>query len=113
MPDSLPPAVRQNPATTDKAGRSTDDGKGRIFPCEKCGADLEFHIGQQDLKCPYCGFEKSLEISPGAVIAEQDFQALLAKVREWREQSAGNATSGQSEVRCVGCGANVVFVGSL
>ncbi len=113
MPDSLPQAVHQNPATTDKAGRSTDDGKGRIFPCEKCGADLEFHIGQQDLKCPFCGFEKSLEISPDAVIAEQDFHAMLAKVSEWREQSAGDATSGQSEVRCVGCGANVVFVGSL
>lgn len=95
-----------------KPGESIDDGKGRVFPCEQCGADLEFHIGQQDLKCPYCGYEKLIELAPDIEIAEQDFHAILEKVREWRQQSDGNTNDGQSEVRC-GCGANVVFVGSL
>ena len=94
-------------------GESVDDGKGRIFPCEQCGADLEFSIGQQDLKCPYCGHEKLIELAADADIAEQDFHAILVKVREWREKSSGQDQSGQSEVRCVGCGGNVVFVGSL
>ena len=100
-------------ADADKPGESIDGGKGRIFPCEQCGADLEFHIGQQDMKCPYCGFEKQIEISEEAVICEQDFRAMLYKVREWHEQSVGEEQSGQSEVRCVGCGSNVVFVGPL
>ena len=30
----------------------------RHFPCEGCGANLEFGIGVQALKCPHCGFEK-------------------------------------------------------
>ena len=98
---------------SDKPGRSVDDGKGRIFPCEKCGADLEFHIGQQDLKCPFCGYEKLIELAPDTEIAEQDFQAILEKVREWRQQTGDNSTDGQNEIRCGGCGANVVFVGSL
>src|SRR5436309_9143359 len=102
MPDSSP---QSDP------GESVDSGKGRIFPCERCGADLEFHIGQQDLKCPYCGFEKTIEVSVDAVISEQDFRAMLDKVREWHEQAGGAQEAGQSEVRCVGCGANVVFVG--
>ena len=97
----------------DKPGESVDDGKGRVFPCEKCGADLEFHIGQQDLKCPFCGHEKVIELTVDVEIAEQDFRAILEKVREWREQSGESSNDGQSEVRCSGCGANVVFVGSL
>lgn len=95
-----------------KPGETVDDGKGRVFPCEQCGADLEFHIGQQDLKCPYCGHEKQLELSSDTEIAEQDFHAILEKVREWR-LAGENTNAGQSEVRCGGCGANVVFVGSL
>ena len=98
---------------SDKPGESVDDGKGRVFPCEKCGADLEFHIGQQDLKCPFCGHEKLIELTVDVEIAEQDFRAILEKVREWREQSGESSNDGQSEVRCSGCGANVVFVGSL
>ncbi|MBC7817549.1 MAG: hypothetical protein IAG10_11710 [Planctomycetaceae bacterium] len=96
-----------------KPGESVDDGKGRIFPCEQCGADLEFSIGQQDLKCPYCGFAKLIELAADADIGEQDFHAILEKVREWREKSGGQDQTGQSEVRCGGCGGNVVFVGSL
>lgn len=98
---------------SDKPGESVDDGKGRVFPCEQCGADLEFHIGQQHLKCPFCGHEKLIELAPDTEITEQDFHAILEKVREWRQQSGDNTNDGQSEVRCGGCGANVVFVGSL
>ncbi len=96
-----------------KPGESVDGGKGRIFPCDNCGADLEFSIGQKGLKCPYCGHEKLIELAADAEIGEQDFHAILVKVREWREKSNGQNQSGQSEVRCVGCGGNVAFVGSL
>ncbi len=98
---------------SDRPGNTVDDGKGRVFPCEQCGADLEFHIGQQDLKCPYCGHEKVIELNEDADIGEQDFHAMLEKAREWREQSAEETPSDQHEIRCGGCGGTVVFGGSL
>jgi len=52
-------------------GQTFDSGEGRIFPCESCGADLEFHIGEQSLKCPYCGHVKQIEHDPETVLAEQ------------------------------------------
>ncbi len=33
------------------------------YPCENCGASLEFSPGQQSLACPYCGHEQ--HIGPG------------------------------------------------
>ena len=106
------------PGTTEYAGQTTDEGKGRIFPCEGCGADLKFNIGQQHLKCPYCGFEKELDLAADAQIVEQDYHTMLEKLREIRleQQTEGKQTAGEettNEVRCESCGANVVFVGTL
>jgi DNA-directed RNA polymerase subunit RPC12/RpoP len=113
---SPPPAPPGEPDRSDLAGQGVDAGKGRIFPCEGCGADLKFNIGQQHLKCPFCGFEKELQLSEDAQIEEQDFHAMLARVRELREQDTeeSNLQAGEetaNEVRCESCGANVVFWG--
>lgn len=104
-------------ASTEEAGQSIDEGKGRIFPCEGCGADLKFNIGQQELKCPYCGFEKQIEFGEDEAVVEQDFHAMLERLRELREQKddtdeaskEGNA----QEIRCNSCGGTTVFVGPL
>lgn len=37
------------------------------YPCDNCGASLQFSPGQQKLKCPYCGHMQ--EISPGVTRA--------------------------------------------
>lgn len=37
------------------------------YPCDNCGASLQFSPGQQALVCPYCGHEQ--QISPGAARA--------------------------------------------
>ena len=37
------------------------------IPCEQCGANLTFAIGQQRLKCPYCGHEKELALPDDAL----------------------------------------------
>lgn len=101
------------------AGRTEDEGKGRVFPCEECGADLTFHIGVQSLKCPYCGHVQPLQFEAGAAVAEQDFHAMLERIREMREQkkseTTGDATgaSDVKEVRCGSCGAQVAFTGTL
>ena len=39
-----------------------DENRLRVFPCESCGADLEFQIGAQSLQCSHCGFVKKLDI---------------------------------------------------
>ena len=33
------------------------------YPCENCGASLQFSPGEQRLVCPYCGHEQ--QIGPG------------------------------------------------
>jgi hypothetical protein len=109
---STPPRISPIAGTTNTAGQAVDDGKGRIFPCEQCGADLEFHIGQQSLKCPFCGFVKQLEISEDRPVAEQDFCAMLARLAELRASGRSDAAE-TSEVRCESCGATVVFTGTL
>lgn len=100
-------------AADNKPGASVDDGRGRIFPCEGCGADLEFHIGQQDLKCPYCGFEKPLEFAADATVEEQDFEGMLEKLKHWHDVGSPHQEIGQSEVKCSACAGTVVFQGTL
>ena len=117
MSEAPPPVPSSGAAgSTQSAGQSIDEGKGRIFPCEGCGADLEFNIGQQRLKCPFCGFEKDLDIPAEAEIVEQDFAAMLERLKELRQSQQEPTTSGDSdakEVRCESCGGNVQFLGSL
>jgi len=106
-------------AGTQRAGTSIDEGKGRVFPCEGCGADLLFHIGAQSLACPHCGFVKEIDISEGAAVAEQDFEATLERARELRERRradadpAGGSGAVAQEITCDSCGATVQFIGTL
>ena len=95
-----------------KPGDVVDDGKGRVFPCEGCGADLEFSIGQQNLECPYCGFEKQLEFDDDAAVEEQNFEAMLFRMRQHHDKGRADET-GQSEITCDSCAGTVVFQGSL
>ena len=104
-----PPGVR---GSTRGVGEAIDDGKGRIFPCEGCGADLRFTVDTQHLKCPFCGFEKDLEFQPEAVIAEQDLEVMLARLQELRRKGVPDEQQ-TSEVRCSSCGGQVVFAGTL
>ncbi len=94
-------------------GESIDEGRGRVFPCEGCGADLTFSIGQQQLKCPFCGFEKQLLVDVEAAIEEQDYQSMLERLKQWHDDGSGHQEQGQSEVRCDSCGGNVLFQGAL
>jgi predicted RNA-binding Zn-ribbon protein involved in translation (DUF1610 family) len=98
---------------SDIAGSTMDEGKGRVFPCEGCGADLTFHIGEQQLKCPFCGYVKEIEIREDAEIREQDFHAMLERLARLKEAGVELEIAGASEVRCGSCGGNVVFTGTL
>jgi len=115
--------IHRRDVRTGEVGRTFDSGEGRVFPCESCGADLEFHIGEQSLKCPFCGHVKQIERYADQELTEQDFHAMLEKIRQWREDArkrtvdqdpelaAGEST--HRELRCESCGGNVEFYGTL
>lgn len=108
----LPPVPAAHSGSTQSIGEAVDEGRGRIFPCEGCGSDLQFEIGQQRLKCPYCGFVKDLEFNPDTTVAEQDVRAMLGRLAELRQQGVRDEQQ-TSEVRCESCGGQVVFTGAL
>lgn len=113
--DFLPeetPAGESAPAQPLPQGEAVDDGRGRIFPCPECGADLVFHIGDQELRCPYCGGVKTIELGDQTAIQEQDFAATLERLRLQKEQQADSPVE-HSEVRCESCGGEVIFEGTL
>jgi len=115
--------ISTGPASTDRIstgqasafaepGQRVSEGKGRIFPCPSCGADLEFHIGQQNLTCPYCGYGQSLTLEGDEGVTEQDFSAMLDRLVELRREGKQEHLETQ-EVQCDSCGATVEFTGSL
>jgi DNA-directed RNA polymerase subunit RPC12/RpoP len=116
MPDEPTPVVFDDDAvgSTQSIGRASDDGKGRIFPCDRCGADLVFSIGQQSLQCPYCGAVKQIEIPADQEIVEQDLEAMLQHLQELKEEGdEDQSATGEHVVRCDACGADVIFQGTL
>lgn len=105
------PAAAGSGSTQADAGTTKDPALGRNFPCDGCGAKLEFHIGQQSLKCPFCGNSKALEIPEGAAVKEQDLGGALRKQAEQRISGAGAVTT--AEIKCAGCGGTTQFTGTL
>src|SRR5688500_15288384 len=82
----------------------------RRFPCEGCGADLEFHIGEQALSCPHCGFVKALDVTETSPVAEQD---LVATLRRRPTSVSPGQSPGRREFQCRSCAATIVFEGAL
>lgn len=115
--------IHRKDVRTGEVGRTFDSGEGRVFPCESCGADLEFNIGDQSLKCPYCGYVKEILQKGDTVLTEQDFHAMLEHIRQWRENAlekskdedpdVAAAEETHKELRCESCGGNVEFYGTL
>ncbi|NNJ28116.1 hypothetical protein LzC2_42270 [Planctomycetes bacterium LzC2] len=89
----------------------TDRGKGRTFPCPKCGAGLEFHIGSQTLKCPFCGAGEAVVHAPDAAVEERDYRAMLVRLRDHHD-SGSHQYDAMREVRCRSCGGTVLFAGT-
>lgn len=120
----VPLDLRMKDASTGSVGQTFDSGQGRIFPCDSCGADLEFHIGDQVLACQFCGHVKQIEFDADAEVCEQDYESMLERLRTWRQtaaqkkldsgdaEHAGDSTT-RNELRCDSCGGNVEFVGTL
>lgn len=85
----------------------------RRFPCEGCGADLEFHIGAQKLVCPHCAFTKELQAAAGAQVSERGLEEALAKIAAQRTRTAAPAALHRREFTCKTCAATIVFEGAV
>ncbi len=75
----------------------------RKFPCEQCGARLDFDPANRQLRCPYCHHVQAIE--KGAAGNELDLKSYLRKGPKVQTLIAGRG----SEVRCPGCGAIVLL----
>jgi predicted RNA-binding Zn-ribbon protein involved in translation (DUF1610 family) len=85
----------------------------RRFPCEGCGADLEFHIGAQRLVCPHCGFSKELQAIEGVQVSERGLEEALARIAAQRTSAAAPVAPGRREFTCKACAATIVFEGAM
>lgn len=96
-------------------GQQVDAGKGRIFPCDECGADLVFAIGTLSMKCPFCGTEKTIEVAETGPMPERDYNAMIETLRNQKLQGVTDIDHAESEhaVRCNSCGGEVIFQGTL
>ena len=84
-------------------------GTHQEFPCQQCGAKLEFAPGSTNLQCPYCGTTQAIAApaDPGmaaapAVVAERSFEEAL---RNLRQQPVSALAENGKEIECNGCGA--------
>lgn len=107
------PHADPGPGTTRGSGASTDPSRARVFPCERCGADVTFDVASQRLRCPFCGHVKELSEAARTKVEEQDFEKRLASLADQRGKTRPIRAEDVHEVRCGSCGANVVFQGTL
>ncbi len=85
----------------------------RTYPCRQCGGELEFAIGVQKLKCPFCGNEQEIIENEGDEVVEQDFRDALAALQDGALERTGHQVEGEKEVVCQNCGGHTTFTGSL
>ena len=114
-PNGAATEVRR-PGRTEGAGErpDLDASAPRSFPCPRCGADFEYHIGHLELRCPHCRHTEPIDLEGESPIAEQDYGATAERLEKQHEAAAGDsATEELMEVDCASCGAKVAFVGNL
>lgn len=90
--------------------------RGTSVPCPGCGASLAFDVARQRLACAHCGHAEDLAAGPPPT--KRDLQRALsqqqkAKKAKTRKASSSSSPAAQTELPCRGCGAVVVFAGTL
>ena len=106
MPDAPPPLPTPNAPPIEKEPSLTKaPPKGKLFPCEQCGAKVEFDPRTRSLKCPYCGHETKVDYGDGEV-EERNFNEYAGKLVKG---NAGRIAGRSTQTRCSGCGAMVLL----
>lgn len=90
-----------------KAGASSPSGQGvttkaRKFPCEACGAGVEWNPGAAKLKCPFCGAERTIATRAEEIRERPIEEALAAR------HDLGWGTE-RKTFSCKRCGARTTF----
>jgi DNA-directed RNA polymerase subunit RPC12/RpoP len=75
---------------------------GRKFPCEKCGAKLDFDPASRALQCPYCGHTQAIEPSKTQV-QKHDLESVL------KDGDHTVLEGRSSQITCAACGAIVLL----
>lgn len=88
-------------------GVQARDGTHHEFPCQSCGAKLQFTPGAQALQCPYCGASQEIAGADGAVEERSLHDALQALA----QRPVSELAAGGHEIECSGCGAVTVITG--
>jgi predicted RNA-binding Zn-ribbon protein involved in translation (DUF1610 family) len=81
------------------------------YPCDSCGASLEFDPATQKLKCPACGNVQDVVTDAQRRTAEQDFATAVAALKA--SAGTGPVLDGEKEVVCQSCGGHTTFTGTL
>lgn len=112
MPDEIPTSLHKaDSAVGHEPQHGSVERATRNFPCDRCGANLTFNIGDQSLKCDHCGHLKELQ-PPDSAVSENDFHEMVQRVVQLRKEDEGDE-AGLSEVTCASCGGTIRFVGTL
>ncbi|MCH7229450.1 hypothetical protein L0U85_01025 [Glycomyces sp. L485] len=77
----------------------TEQSAGQTYPCNTCGAQLEFKPGSSALTCPYCGTHQQIELKRRRVV-DRDWASLASKPRRPRSEVPANLFV------CTQCGAH-------
>lgn len=75
--------------------------------CPHCGGSVEFNVGTQNLKCPYCDAEFDI----AAIQQAEDFAANTVEQINWNSQGSqwgAGETDGMSVYACKSCGGEIV-----
>ena len=75
--------------------------------CPHCGGAVEFNVGAQKLKCPYCDAEFDI----AAMQQAEDFAANTVEQINWNSQGSqwgAGETDGMSVYACKSCGGEIV-----
>lgn len=108
MPDKPPPIpTATEPPVVNPPVLSKAPPAGKLFPCAKCGAKVEFDPRSKSLKCPFCGHETPIvPTGDEASIVEHDFDDYANKLEK---NTTGEIAGRSCQVTCTGCGAIVLL----
>lgn len=89
--------------------------EARHFPCPQCGADLEYWIGQEALRCGHCAYNREIEFEEEDVVEEQDYVTMLERLEALRraEDKEEGGQGLEQVIACESCSAEVTFTGAL
>ncbi|WP_232792229.1 hypothetical protein [Actinacidiphila yeochonensis] len=73
---------------------------GQSYPCEACGASVEFKPGTSTLKCPYCGHEQAV-----AAVAREVREHPIAELLTLPDKPRAAVLGAARAFVCPGCGA--------